>query len=254
MEKELNFERRGFGRRLKSMLKVDFKRMFTTPLAYIMLGVSLVLPVLIFVMTTSMGAEGGESFTNVWQAIGSSGGASLDLTGMCNINLVYFLAAVLVCVFTADDFRSGYAKNLFSVRPQKTEYVVSKTIACFTGAAGMLLAYFLGAMIGGAIAGLSFDPGTAGAYGAAMCVVSKLFLAAMFVSIDLLMSVLAKQKLWLSLVLSLGAGMLLFTMIPMIAPLSATALNAVLCLAGGALFGAGLGAVSNIVLKKTDLV
>ena len=36
------------------MLKVDFRRMFTTPLFYIMLGISLVVPILILVMTTMM--------------------------------------------------------------------------------------------------------------------------------------------------------------------------------------------------------
>lgn len=120
MEKAIEFEHTPFAARLKSMLKVDFRRMFTQPLVYIMFGVSLVMPVLILIMTTMMGssAEGGEAmgtFTNVWQAIspvsGASSGMSMDLTTMCNMNLIYFLAAVLVCVFVADDFRSGYAKT-----------------------------------------------------------------------------------------------------------------------------------------------
>ena len=52
---EAKFESQGFGKRLKSMLKVDFRRMFTTPLLYIMLGVSFVIPILVLVMTTMMG-------------------------------------------------------------------------------------------------------------------------------------------------------------------------------------------------------
>ena len=240
--------------RLKSMLKVDFKRMFTMPLVYIMAGVSLALPVLILVMTTMVGGEAAPqaatetamgTFTNVWQAIGSVSGSAMgmDLTGMCNINLLYFLVAVLVCIFVAEDFRSGYAKNLFTVRSKKVDYVASKSIVTFVGA-----------MIGGGIAGLSFETEGFGAGGIVACMFSKIFLIAIFVSIAVLLGTVAKQKLWLSIVGSFAAGALLFTMLPMVSPLDANFLNVVLCLAGGVLFAVGLGAVSNLILNKTDLV
>ena len=68
-------EKQTFGKKLKSMLKVDFRRMFTMPLVYIMTGVCLVMPILILVMTTMMsgttvdpttGTETTiEAFTNV---------------------------------------------------------------------------------------------------------------------------------------------------------------------------------------------
>ena len=118
----------------------------------------------------------------------------------------------------------------------------------------MILAYFIGAAIGGAIAGLSFDAGAAGVGGIAMCLLAKIFLMAVFVSIYVLMSVVGKQKLWLSMVGSFAVGLLLFMMVPSLTPLDSTIMNAVLCLAGGALFGVGLGAVSNIVLSKTSSV
>lgn len=250
------------GKKLKSMLKVDFRRMFTMPLVYIMIGVCFVMPILILVMTTmvgdpSTGKEAAmESFTNVWQAIGSVSGSAMgmDLTSMCNINLLYFLSAVFVCIFVADDFRSGYAKNLFTVRARKSDYVVSKTLVTFVSVVIMFLAYFVGAMIGGAIAGLSFDLGTAGVSGVVFCMVSKIFLALIFISIGVAVSSAAKQKLWLSILCSCAADMLLFTMIPMIAPLDATLMNVVLCVAGSGLFAVGLGAVSNLILNKTNLV
>lgn len=251
--------------RLKSMLKVDFKRMFTMPLVYIMAGVSLALPVLILVMTTMVGGEAAPqaatetamgTFTNVWQAIGSVSGSAMgmDLTGMCNINLLYFLVAVLVCIFVAEDFRSGYAKNLFTVRSKKVDYVASKSIVTFVGATFLFLFYFVGAMIGGGIAGLSFETEGFGAGGIVACMFSKIFLIAIFVSIAVLLGTVAKQKLWLSIVGSFAAGALLFTMLPMVSPLDANFLNVVLCLAGGVLFAVGLGAVSNLILNKTDLV
>ena len=250
-----------FLKKLRSMLKVDFKRMFTMPLVYIMAGVSFAMPILILVMTTMMGgAEDSEAamqgFTNVWQSIGSVSGSemSMDLTSMCNINMLYFLVAVFVCIFVAEDFRSGYAKNLFTVRSKKWDYVISKSLAGFTGAAIMLIAYFIGAMIGGAIAGLPFTTEGFGAGGVVACMLSKIFMTTIFVSIALLLGTVAKQKLWLSILGSFAAGMLLFTMIPMIAPLNANAINVIMCLAGGALFAAGLGAISNLILNKTSLV
>lgn len=263
---EMTFEKQSFMKKLKSMLKVDFKRMFTMPLVYIMAGVGFILPILILVMTTMMG--GGqedtaigvettvEAFTNVWQSIGSVSGSAMgmDLTSMCNINMLYFLVAVLVCVFVSEDFRSGYAKNLFAVRSQKIDYVFSKTLVSFVGAVIMFLMYFIGAMIGGAIAGLPFTMEGFSAGGVVACLFSKIFIIAVFVSLSLLLSVIAKQKLWLSIVGSFAAGMLLFTMIPMIAPLNASLLNVIMCLAGGMVFAVGIGAVSNVVLNKTSLV
>lgn len=263
---EMTFEKQSFVKKLKSMLKVDFKRMFTMPLVYIMAGVGFILPILILVMTTMMG--GGqkdtaigvettvEAFTNVWQSIGSVSGSAMgmDLTSMCNINMLYFLVAVLVCVFVSEDFRSGYAKNLFAVRSQKIDYVFSKTLVSFVGAVIMFLMYFIGAMIGGAIAGLPFTMEGFSAGGVVACLFSKIFIIAVFVSLSLLLSVIAKQKLWLSIVGSFAAGMLLFTMIPMIAPLNASLLNVIMCFAGGMVFAVGIGAVSNVVLNKTSLV
>ena len=87
-----------------------------------------------------------------------------------------------------------------------------------------------------------------------MCVFSKILLAAVFVPIYLIMSVVAKQKLWLSLILSFMVGMFLFMMIPMLTPLDATVMHVVFCLAGGALFSVGLGMISDQVLQKTSLV
>lgn len=265
----MQFEHNSFGRRLKSMLAVDFRRMFTMPLFYILVGISLAVPILILVMTTMMdgsvsvnpqtGAETViEGFDNVWQIIGTESGAStsmdMSMTAMCNINLLFFGVAVFVCLFVSEDFKCGYAKNLFAVRAKKTDYVISKTLAGFVGGACMMIAFFLGAILGGAIAGLPFDTGTAGGSGIAMCLLAKICLVAVFVPIYLAVSVAAKQKTWLAIVGSLGVGMLLFTMIPMLTPLDATFMHAALCLVGGVLFSAGLGAVSNLILKKTSLV
>lgn len=263
----MNFEHQSFFKRLKSMLVVDFRRMFTMPLLYIMLGTSFVVPVLVIVMTTmfdgstSVNPQTGvettiEGFENTWQGIAglSNAGMSMDLTSMCNINLVFFMLAILVCCFVAADFRSGYVKNLFAVRSMKTDYVISKSVVGFVGGALMLACYFVGTMIAGAISGLSFDPGVAGLSGVVMCMLAKLCLIAVFAPIYLLMSVIAKDRLWLSMVLSLGGSMLLFAMIPMLTPLDSTITNVILCLIGGVVFNLGLGAISNLILKKKNIL
>ncbi len=265
----MNTDMTDFGKRLKTMLRVDARRMFTMPTVWIMLAVSLALPILILVMTSFVGGMSAvdpqtgvettmETFTNVWQAIGSAGGnaMSMDLTSMCNINLLYFLVAIFVCLFVGEEFKSGYVKNLFTVRARKSDYVLSKTIVMFIASAGMFVLYFVGAMIGGGIAGLSFDLAEAGATAGSiiLCMLSKIFLTLVFVSIALTLSAVGKQRLWLSILGSLAAGMLLFTMIPMMTPLSSGAFNVLLCAVGGPLFAAGLGAVSNIILNKTNLI
>ena len=118
----------------------------------------------------------------------------------------------------------------------------------------MLIAYLVGSILGGAISGLSFDLHGLNAGNIVMCMLAKIFLMLVFVSIFTLISVAAKQKAWLSICGSLGGGMLLFMMVSMITPLGSTAINVVLCAAGGALFAFGLGAISKVVLKKTSLV
>ena len=269
MENKVTFEKISFGDRLRSMLKVDFKRMFKSKLFYILLACALVLPVLMTVMMAMMDGSvsvdpqtGAETVMvgpeNTWQNIGTLPGGEamggMDVFMMCNINMMFMAVAVFICLFISDDFRSGYAKNLFTVRAKKGDYIISKTLAGFVCGAIMLILYFVGSMLGGAIAGLSFDLHGLTAGNLVMCMLAKVFLMLVFVSIFVLISVAAKQKAWLALCGSLGGGMLLFMMVSMITPLGSTIINVVPCLAGGLLFAVGLGWASKAVLKKSSLV
>ena len=91
-----------------------------------------------------------------------------------------------------------------------------------------MIAYFIGAMLGGIISGLSFDLGTLNVGNIVMCMIAKIFLMLVFIAIFVLISVSAKQKTWLALCGSLGGGMLLFVMISMITPLNSTMMNGML--------------------------
>ena len=253
---EKTFEKNTFTKRLKSMLKVDTRRLFISPFFYIMVGISFVVPILILVMTTMMDGTvstnpqtGQETvmhgFDYVWQILGSvssastqQAGMSMDLVSMCNINMMYFAIAVLVCVFVCDDFRSGYAKNLFTVRAKKTDYVISKTIVSSIGGGAMILAFVLGSIIGGAIASLSFEMVGFNAFNLICSILAKVLLVPIFVSICL----------------SLGIGMFLFMVISIASPLDAGIIHIILCLVGSVGFAVGMGAISNLILKKTSLV
>ena len=258
-----------FLQRLGSMLKVDFRRMFKSKLFYILIASALVMPILMTVMMTMMDGSvsvnpqtGAETIIegpeNTWQNIGTlPGGENMggnEIFMMCNINMVFMLVAVFICLFISEDFRSGFAKNLFTVRARKGDYVASKTVSGFICGALMLIAYFAGSLLGGGISGLSFDLHGLTMGNIAMCMVAKIFLMLVFVAIDVIVSVAAKQKAWLCLCGSLGAGMLLFMTVSIITPLDSTMMNALLCLAGGILFSVGLGTFSNRILNKTSLV
>lgn len=244
----------GLTRRFGGMLKVDLRRMLTTPLFPIMAGIALMMPILILVMTTMVGKDGGMAFENAWQVIGSSGGMmAMDMTAMVNINLVFIMAGLFGCLFTAEDFRSGYVKNLFTVRARKTDYIASKTVTVWMAGSVMLLAFLMGTIIGGSIAGLPFTL-PAGALGLVMCILSKILLMGVFASMAVAASAVGKSRSWMSILIFLFAGMLLFMMIPMLTPLNAGIMNVVLCLAGSTMFALGLGAVSRIYLEKKDLI
>lgn len=256
----------GTRKHLGSMLKTDFHRMTTSPMFYICVGASLLMPVLILIITSMMdgmvtvnrqtGVETTmHAFTNAWQIIGTNGGAmSMDMTAMVNINLVYMLAGVFLCLFISEDFRSGYAKNLFTVRARKQDYIASKTVLGIVSGAAMLLAFFAGTIIGGNFAGLPFTLSLSGGFGLLMCMLAKILLMTVFSPIAVAVSCYGKQRAWLSILLFLFAGMMLFMMIPLITPLDANVMHPVLCAAGGLMFSLGLGAVSNVILSKRDLV
>lgn len=262
---EYQTERRSFKRRIGTLCTMDFRRLRKSFSFYLFLAGCFVAPILIVVMTTMFGGvqtgEGQmamEPFTHVWQVIesvrdtASEGG--MDMMSMCNSNLIYVAATVFICLFVTEDFRSGYSKNLFSLVAHRADYVFAKTLIGWFGCAGMMLAYWLGAMVGGVAVGLSFHTGSAGVGGVVFCLLSKLLLLSVAVSIGVLMSVIGKQKVWLAMLGSLAAMMILYSMIPMIAPLDSGTFHVLLSLILGLSCGLGLGCISRWLLNRQNLV
>ena len=260
MEKtnKLQFQSPTLKQRLQSMLKVDLYRLFHTPLFYIMVMVSALIPALVLTMVGANEEAGVQTFTNVWQVIESISGANagaglMDLATMCNINMVFIFVAIMISIFVSHDYSSGYNKSIFTVHSKKVDYVVSKVIIGFISGACMIVAYLFGAIIAGLICGLDFSLGGATVLNAFGCIFSKIFLMTIFVPLYIVVAVFFKQKLWLSIIGSFCVGILFYPIAMISAPLNSGLLNILLCLGGGCLFGIGLSYLATFILNKRDL-
>ena len=101
MERTLTpaFAAPSFGQRLKSMLGVDFYRLFHTPLFYIMLAISGIIPA----MVLSMGgtAEGAALYSNTWNIIAADVPLYIvrDIGDYANMNMVFIFGGIMVSIF-----------------------------------------------------------------------------------------------------------------------------------------------------------
>lgn len=255
---KLHFQSPSLTQRIKSILKVDFYRLFHTPLFYIMIFVSAIIPALVLTMVGANEAEGAQTFTNVWQVIESVGGANagagiMDLAMMCNINMVFIFVAIMISIFVSHDYSSGYNKSIFTVHAKKVDYVISKSIVGFISGACMIIAYLLGALLAGLITGMSFALHGANVLNVFSCIFSKIFLMGIFVPLYITVAVFFKQKLWLSIIGSFCVGILFYPVATLSAPLNAGILHFLLCAVGSGLLGTGFGWLATFILNKRDL-
>lgn len=68
------------------------------------------------------------------------------MMAMLNTDMMYFAIEVLAYLFVSEDFRSGYAKNLFVVKSSKIDYVISKILVILCLVGGALFSIGLGAL------------------------------------------------------------------------------------------------------------
>ena len=163
---ELSFTSPSFGRRLKGMLGVDFYRLFHTPMYYIFLGIAAVIPAMILGTAGMENPQTGEVtarlYHNVWHIIAAEKPVYVvsDIAQYANMNMVFIFGGIMVSVFIGHDYRSGYVKQLFTTHPRKIDYMLSKSITCAFAMACMCLTYLVGAVLAGALTGVSFavDP------------------------------------------------------------------------------------------------
>ena len=263
-----SFESPTFANRIKSMLKLDFYRLFHTPAFYIMLVVAAIIPAMVLALSVADTASPTSNsaytqntsqvempvYDNTWQLIESTGGSAvadnpMDFAGFANINMLFIFAGLLMAIFVAHDYDSGFVKNIFTVHSKKMDYVISKTAIGVFGGTGMIITYVLGTVLAGLISGKAFDVNLSGLI---LCLLSKAFLMGVFCSLFLGIAVFFRNKLWLTISFTFLLGMMFYPAAS-VATLSSTVLTVLLSLTGGAVGVFVFGTVSSLILRKRDL-
>lgn len=163
MENRLKFENPSFLQRIRSMLGVDFYRLFHTPLFYIFLGIAAIIPAMI-VGTGGMenpqtGEIGAQLYTNVWNIIAADKPLYVisDIAEYANMDMVFIFGGIMVSIFIGHDYSSGYVKQLFTTHAKKQDYMISKTLSCAFAMVCMCITYMIGGVVAGLLIGLSFE-------------------------------------------------------------------------------------------------
>ena len=211
---ELSFTSPSFGRRLKGMLGVDFYRLFHTPMYFIFLGIAAVIPAMILGTAGMENPQTGEVtarlYHNVWHIIAAEKPVYVvsDIAQYANMNMVFIFGGIMVSVFIGHDYRSGYVKQLFTTHPRKIDYMLSKSITCAFAMACMCLTYLVGAVLAGALTGVSFavDP-----VGLLSALLGKIVLSLGWASLYTFLNIIFRRYFGISIVSSFffGTGILI---------------------------------------------
>ena len=276
-----NFATPDFKSRVSSMLKLDFYRLFHTPVFYIMLAIAAIIPAMVISLAgvefetptnpnapaaAGMQTSSIPAIENAWSmiesgSVGSEDSANdsdvisgdqiaADLAGFANINMLYIFAALLMAIFVAHDYSSGFIKNIFTVHSKKIDYIISKTAIGLFGGTGMIVTYLIGTIAAGALTG---KLGEVAVSGLIFCLISKALLMGIFCSLFLCIAVFFKNRFWLTIVFTFLFGMMLYPAATNIADLNAGFLDVIIALAAGVGGTMAIGAISTTFLNKRDL-
>lgn len=144
--------------RILGMLGVDFYRLLNTPLFYIFLAISAIIPAMVSAMTVMPGPDGAAStplYSNVWQIIAAGEPLYVvkSIADYANMNMVYIFGGIMVSIFIGHDYNSGYVKQLFTSHPKKQDYMISKSLTCAFAMVCMCVSYFIGGTVAGLLVG-----------------------------------------------------------------------------------------------------
>ena len=162
MTHKLKFESPSFAKRLKGMLGVDFYRLLHTPMFYIFLIISAIIPAMVSAMTMMPDQNGNTMeplYSNVWQIIAATEPLYVinTIADYANMNMVFIFGGIMVSIFIGHDYKSGYVKQLFTTHAKKQDYMLSKSIVCAFAMACMCITYLIGGTAGGLLAGYSTE-------------------------------------------------------------------------------------------------
>ena len=203
--KQLQFTSPSFGARLRSMLGVDFYRLFHTPLFYIFLGIAAIIPAMVF-GSSGMDASGNavQLYTNTWQMVASQTPLYVvnDIGEYANMNMVFIFGGIMVSIFIGHDYRSGYVKQLFTTHAKKQDYFA---MAC------MCLTYLLGTVVSGLLMGASFEANVGSLL---LAILGKMVMSLGWASLYTFLNVVFRRYFGISVALSFffGTGILIIGM------------------------------------------
>ena len=209
-QRTLQFESPSFYERLKSMLGVDFYRLFHTPMFYIFLAIAAIIPAMVLSMT-GMNADGTAvpMYTNTWQMIATQSPMYVvsDIGEYANMNMVFIFGGIMVSIFIGHDYKSGYVKQLFTTHAKKRDYMMSKSILGAFSMACMCLTYLFGTVIAGLLIGASFE---ANAGSVLLAVLGKMVMSLGWASLYTFLNVILRRYFGISIASSffLGTGIL----------------------------------------------
>ena len=214
MAHDLHFESPSFAKRLKSMLGVDFYRLFHTPMYYIFLAIAAIIPAMILGTGGMENPQTGEVsallYTNVWNAIAADTPLYVfsHIGEYANMNMVFIFGGIMVSIFIGHDYRSGYVKQLFTTHAKKQDYMMSKSITCAFAMACMCITYLIGAVLAGALTGLDFSVNFASLL---IAILSKVVLSLGWASLYTFLNVVFRKKFGISIASSFffGTGILI---------------------------------------------
>lgn len=270
-ERTLSFESPSFWNRLKGMLGVDFYRLFHTPLFYIFLVISAVIPAMILSTMGMGGTEGSaQMYTNTWQIIAADRPiyAVSDMGQYANMNMVFIFGGIMVSIFIGHDYKSGYVKQLFTTHAKKQDYMLSKSLVCAFAMACMCIAYLIGGVAAGFLAGTSYTVNIASLI---LAIVSKMVMSLGWASLYTFLNVIFRRYFGISIassfffgtgILIIGAGAIVGNS-PLLnvflygasvyACLSATLTTLLVCLVCSAVWAVIYNLLGTYILSKSDV-
>ena len=267
----LQFQSPSIFKRLKSMLGVDFYRLFHTPMFYIFLAIAAIIPAMILGTTSMETAEGAAPmYTNTWQMIAADSPLYVvnSIAEYANMNMVFIFGGIMVSIFIGHDYKSGYVKQLFTTHAKKQDYMISKSLTCAFAMACMCITYLLGTVIAGLIVGASFKVNVGSLI---FALLGKIVMSLGWASLYTFLNIIFRKFFGISIASSFffGTGILIIGAAALVgnsvllnvflygssvyACLSATPLTLLVCLVCSAVWSVIYNVLGTVILSKSDV-
>lgn len=211
--KELKFTSPSFTERLRGMLGVDFYRLFHTPVFYIFLAISAIIPAMVSAMTMMPDQNGNTMeplYSNVWQIIAADESLYVinTIADYANMNMVFIFGGIMVSIFIGHDYKSGYVKQLFTTHPKKQDYMMSKSLVSAFAMACMCISYLIGGTAAGLIVGYETDVNVLSLI---IAILSKIIMSLGWASLYTFLNIIFRRYFGLSIASSFffGTGILI---------------------------------------------